>query len=243
MRRIFGLSQHDPIGQVRAVFGTIASKISAGLKVSGLGVLIITGLPVVTLSGCGVFESGERSFPERPQQKRRGGGGTIFGGDDDDDGGLVIFGDGGIFGGSSRDGNTDATAVPGETNESGGFLSGVFGGGNSASGAPRLGVNSYLWRASLDTVSFMPLKSADPFGGVIITDWYADPKTPGERFKLTVYILDTTLRADGVRVTAFRQTADGRGGWNDSSVNQRIAPSLENAILLRARELRIATGG
>ena len=116
-------------------------------------------------------------------------------------------------------------------------------GGSSKSSGPKLGVNSYLWRASLDTISFMPLKSADPFGGVIITDWYADPKTPGERFKLTVYILDTNLRADGVRVTAFRQTANGRGGWSDAAVNPRIAPSLENAILLRARELRIGTGG
>src|SRR5579862_8835017 len=79
-------------------------------------------------------------------------------------------------------------------------------------GKMTLGVNSYLWRATLDTLSFMPLVSADPFGGVIITDWYEDPKTPGERFKVNALILDKSLRADGVRITVFKQFSDKRSG-------------------------------
>lgn len=103
-----------------------------------------------------------------------------------------------------------------------------------------IGVNSFLWRASLDTISFMPLVSADPFGGVIITDWHAPPETTNERFKVTLYILGRDLRADGVRAAVFRQTRDGAAGWVDASVAANTARDLENAILTRARELRIA---
>ena len=104
-----------------------------------------------------------------------------------------------------------------------------------------LGVNGFLWRASLDTLSFLPLASADPFGGVIITDWYSPPESPNERFKVTTYILGRQLRSDGVRVAVFRQElADGRG-WVDSQVESATGPKLEGAILSRARELRIAS--
>lgn len=119
----------------------------------------------------------------------------------------------------------------------------LFGGGSDAEqGGAGIGVNSFLWRASLDTISFMPLASADPFGGVIITDWYQDPKAQGERFKVTVYILDRRLRADGVKVAVFRQNkpADGND-WVDTPVNAATATQIENAILVRARQLRINT--
>jgi hypothetical protein len=105
-------------------------------------------------------------------------------------------------------------------------------------GGGGIGVNSFLWRATLDTVSFMPLASADPFGGVIITDWYSPPESPGERFKMTVFILDRQLRADGLKVSVFRQQASGRGDWQDVAVAQETATDLENAILTRARQLR-----
>lgn len=105
-----------------------------------------------------------------------------------------------------------------------------------------IGVNSFLWRASLDTVSFMPLASADPFGGVIITDWYSPPQSPEERFKINVYILGRTLRADGVRAAVFRQRQGG-SGWVDAPVSSATATELENAILTRARQLRIAQIG
>ena len=108
-------------------------------------------------------------------------------------------------------------------------------------GGGGIGVNGFLWRASLDTVAFMPVNSADPFGGVIITDWYAMPDTPQERFKMNVYILDRTLRADGVRVAVFRQVQDGNGGWADASVPDGANGKIEDAILTRARQLRFDT--
>lgn len=119
----------------------------------------------------------------------------------------------------------------------------ILGGGSEEAGAPGggIGVNSFLWRASLDTISFMPLSSADPFGGVIITDWYAPPETPDERFKMTVYILDRTLRADGLRVAVFRQERVSEGQWIDREINPGTAVSLENRILERARQLRTAS--
>jgi len=100
-----------------------------------------------------------------------------------------------------------------------------------------LGVNAFLWRGALDTLSFMPLASADPFGGVIITDWYAPPTAAGERFKATAYILGRQLRADGVRVTIFRQVRDG-GQWVDTPVSPGTVSDIENKVLARARELR-----
>jgi len=105
-------------------------------------------------------------------------------------------------------------------------------------GGSGLGVNSFLWRSTLDTLSFMPLASADPFGGVIITDWYEDPKNPGERFKVNALILDKTLRADGVKVTVFKQKLD-RGTWRDQKVDDKMQLSLEDTILTRARQLRV----
>ena len=101
-----------------------------------------------------------------------------------------------------------------------------------------IGVNGYLWRASLDTLAFMPLASADPYGGVILTDWYVNPEKPDERFKCTVYILDTRLRADGLNVTVFKQHQDAAGGWVDVSASDQTASDIENAILTRARQLR-----
>ena len=104
-----------------------------------------------------------------------------------------------------------------------------------------LGVNAFLWRATLDTVSVWPVTSADPYGGVIITDWYAPPQTPSERFKLNVYIIDRALRADGVRVAVFRQVRGANGDWQDASVQQETATKLEDAILMRARQMRNQT--
>ena len=103
-----------------------------------------------------------------------------------------------------------------------------------------IGVNSYLWRATLDTLAFMPLASADPFGGVVITDWYVNPEKTDERFKTTVYILDTRLRADGLNVTVFKQTKDAAGNWVDAPVASQTDVDIENAILTRARQLRLS---
>ena len=104
--------------------------------------------------------------------------------------------------------------------------------------AGAIGVNSYLWRATLDTLAFMPLQSADPYGGVVITDWYINPEKPAERFKATVYILDSRLRADGLTVTIFKQISDGVGGWTPAPTADQTSTDIENAILTRARQLR-----
>jgi len=119
----------------------------------------------------------------------------------------------------------------------GGLPTGDQGGAGSG-----IAVNSYLWRASLDTIAFMPLSSADPFGGVIITDWYSPPESPNERFKVNVYILDRQLRADGVRAAVFRQRMTDGGQWAEAPVDKTTTIELENAILTRARQLRVAQG-
>lgn len=127
-----------------------------------------------------------------------------------------------------------------------GFMGlGLFGTGrdkDEETGSVRAGVavNRYLWRASLDTISFMPMAAVDPFGGVIITDWYANPNVPNERFKMTVYVLDPVLRADGVKVSVFRQLKKG-SDWIDAPTNPATAAQLENAILTRARQLKVET--
>ncbi len=125
--------------------------------------------------------------------------------------------------------------------DSGGISLGNTPNSRGGSGGPGIGVNAYLWRATLDTMSVWPIASADPFGGVIITDWYAPPATPNERFKMNIYILDRALRADGVRVSVFRQVKNTSGGWQDSSVQATTATKLENAILMRARQFRNRT--
>lgn len=132
--------------------------------------------------------------------------------------GSVLGGDGGLSIFSGLGGNKDKD-----------------GGGGSNS----LAINSFLWRASLDTVSFMPLSSADPFGGVILTDWYTTPETPNERFKLNVFILSKDLRSDGVSVKVFSQNYYG-GTWRDDVTAAETGRKIEDAILTRARQLRVS---
>ena len=107
----------------------------------------------------------------------------------------------------------------------------------AAAAGTGLSVNAYLWRAALDTLSFMPLASADPFGGTIITDWYSPPAAGGERFRAQAYVMGRQLRSDGVRVQIFRQTVE-RGQWVDSPVSAATNSEMEDKVLARARELR-----
>ncbi len=102
-------------------------------------------------------------------------------------------------------------------------------------------VNGYLWRASLDTVSFMPLASADAYGGVLITEWYAPPETPAERFKVNIFVTGPQLRPDALRAVVFRQTRDATGAWLDAAVDPSTARGLEDTVLTRARQLRAET--
>ena len=121
----------------------------------------------------------------------------------------------------------------------------IFGGGKEdedGDGAG-LGVNSFLWRAALETLSFMPMSGTpDPFGGTIVTDWYEDPNAPGERFKINTYILSEQLRSDAVSVAVFKQRKED-GEWRDEKVSESTSRDIENAILTKARELRIKQTG
>jgi hypothetical protein len=109
----------------------------------------------------------------------------------------------------------------------------------AASKVTTIGVNAYLWRASLDTLSFMPLLQTDSNGGVIVTDWYVNPNSPTERMKVTVLVLDQDLRADAIRVSALREVSQN-GQWIAAPVQAATVQKLEDIILTRARDLRRA---
>ena len=118
----------------------------------------------------------------------------------------------------------------------GGGMFGMFGSGDQKG----VGVNEFLWRASLDTLHFMPMESADPYAGVIKTNWYTAAQSPNQRLKVTVFILDTRLRTDALRVSVFQQNKDAAGNWADASVDPDTTTKIENLILTRARELKLA---
>ena len=178
---------------------------------------LVAGVLATALSGCG----GDPDSVKEIKTGTDGGRGKYdiysgVGGGKQEQGSL--FGPGGLFGSKpKKDGEGNGTGVA---------------------------VNAYLWRASLDTINFIPLVSADPFGGVIITDWYTPAEQPNERMKVQITILDRELRADGVRVAVFKQQTGAKGGgWVDAQVDPRTNIDIENAILTRARQLRIAQGG
>jgi Domain of unknown function (DUF3576) len=187
-----------------------------GLPKSTVFFAVLAGIATFGLAACG-----NNSDAVREDARRHGTSGDInrqlnqgLGGKSREEGSL--FGPGGLFGSKPKERDENGTGVA---------------------------VNAYLWRASLDTINFIPLVSADPFGGVIITDWYTPAETPNERMKVQVTILDRELRADGVRVSVFKQTTSPRGGnWVDAQVDPRTNIDIENAILTRARQLRIAGG-
>jgi hypothetical protein len=175
--------------------------------------VVMVGILSFGLSACGGSDATEtRSGQSGDRSKRDVRAG--LGGRTQEQG--TLFGPGGIFGSKAEKQIDTGTGVA---------------------------VNAYLWRASLDTINFIPLVSADPFGGVIITDWYTPVETPNERMKVQVTILDRELRADGVRVSVFKQQTSPKGGnWVDAQVDPRTQIDIENAILTRARQLRIAGG-
>ncbi|MEO1192704.1 MAG: DUF3576 domain-containing protein [Pseudomonadota bacterium] len=178
---------------------------------TALGRFSLVGL-LALLIGCGGYYGDDQTVYPSENNRRSGG---INNYDTQSD---TIFGEGGLT----------VLGIGNEPPPSAAQL-----GGNG------IGVNTYLWRASLDTVAFMPLSSADPFGGVIITDWYSPPDAPDERFKVNVYILARDLRSDGIRTSVFKQSRTD-GTWVDAPVDQQTALRFEDAILQRARELRVA---
>ena len=127
-------------------------------------------------------------------------------------------------------------------NDSGVF--GWFGSGGSVVEKKKGGVsvNAYLWRASLDALSFMPMEETDPFGGTIKTGWYTPAATPNERLRVAVFILDARLRADALRVSVFKEAKNSSGSWVDATVDPDTTTKLENLILDKARALKIQAG-
>ncbi|GBD57040.1 hypothetical protein NBRC103581_01622 [Gluconobacter wancherniae NBRC 103581] len=121
-------------------------------------------------------------------------------------------------------------------------LIGVDRGAEGGNDQLRGGVNAYLWRGAIDTLSFMPLASADAVGGVILTDWYQPPATQNERFKIAAYVLDRRLRSDALRVSVFRQVRQD-GEWQDTPVAATTTSDITTRILARARQLRAENGG
>ena len=115
----------------------------------------------------------------------------------------------------------------------------VFGNKDSAGAGGGISVNTYLWKASLDTLSFMPLISADPFGGVIITDWYSASETSKEKFKIVAYILGKSLRVDGIKVSVFKKSKNENSEWIDTKSNKMLQSKVEDAILTKARKYKI----
>jgi len=120
-----------------------------------------------------------------------------------------------------------------------GGIAGALRGDSSDDNGATIGVNAYLWRASLDTISFMPIEKADPFGGTIFTDWYVSSEMPNERLKLNVFILNKELRSDAIRVRLFQQVKKN-GKWVDTESSAETVRKLEDAVLIRARQLRVA---
>ena len=171
--------------------------------------LLVALAAVAALGACG--DSNEVRNVGRDEYTSQSGRDRVRGRLTGQDDGLVLFG-------TSRSSRSDD-------------------GGGSGGGGAGLGVNAYLWRATLDTLSFMPLASADPFGGVIITDWYSPPGTSTERFKATAYVMGRQLRSDGVRISVFRQVRQGNN-WSDALVTPATSAELEDRVLARARELR-----
>ncbi len=173
--------------------------------------LLFSSLALLGLAACGPAETDEFTVYDPKEQRYRERTGTFTGTD-----GITIFGSG----------NRKASLEQG--------------GGDGGSGGG-VGVNAYLWRGALETLNFMPLASADPFGGLIITDWYQPASIPDERLKVHVLILDRSLRADAVQVSVFRQGRSDRGEWLEQPVDPQTAVDLEDKILTKARELRIAS--
>lgn len=112
-------------------------------------------------------------------------------------------------------------------------------GGSTVEGGS-LPVNKFLWQAALDTLSFMPLNSTDPFTGVIATDWSSAPASPNERFKVTVYVVNPELAASALKVAVFREARGADGSWLPSAVSPDTPRQIEDAILTRARQIKIA---
>ncbi|MAS86675.1 MAG: hypothetical protein CMH30_01650 [Micavibrio sp.] len=172
----------------------------------------IIALFILSLTACSVLPKGEAKYPNQNREQQADQGSAYKDNE-------TIFGEGGF--GSVLMGKTD---------------------GDTADADNVLNINAFLWRASLETINFMPISQADPFGGVILTDWYSAAQTPNQRYKLNILITDKQLRASGVKVSMFKeQRASENAKWESVTVAKEDTRKIEDAILARAREMRIAS--
>lgn len=172
----------------------------------------IIALFILSLTACSVLPKGEAKYPAENREEHADQG-KLY---DDHE---TIFGEGGF--GSVLMGKTD---------------------GDTADADNVLNINAFLWRASLETINFMPIAQTDPFGGVILTDWYSASATPNQRYKLNILITDKQLRASGVKVSMFKEErASETAKWESVTVAKEDTRKIEDAILARAREMRIAS--
>ena len=101
-------------------------------------------------------------------------------------------------------------------------------------------INPYLWKASLETINFMPLSSADPFAGLIITDWYSQNNT-NERCKINIFIKGVELKTSNLKVNSFCQTLSDTNNWVSNETDIKVNAQIENAILNKAKKLKLST--
>ena len=101
-------------------------------------------------------------------------------------------------------------------------------------------INPYLWKASLETINFMPLSSADPFAGLIITDWYSQNNT-NERCKINIFIRGVELKTSNLKVNSFCQTLSDTNNWVSNETDIQVNAQIENAILNKAKKLKLST--
>ena len=140
-----------------------------------------------------------------------------------------------------RDAQTRLQSGGGMLGNKGLSIDGILGGKkerNFTSSAISMPVNVFLWRGALETVDFMPLASADPVGGTIITDWYSTGENINERCKLNIFINGTTLTTENLRVTSFCQEFKNQT-WINKTINKDNNIKIENAILNKAKKLRL----
>ena len=131
--------------------------------------------------------------------------------------------------------------------QSGGGLFGKKGGldllnqnNQTASIGVGMPINPYLWKASLETINFMPLSSADPFAGLIITDWYSKNNT-NERCKINIFIKGVELKTSNLKVNSFCQTLSDKNNWVSNETDIKVNAQIENAILNKAKKLKLST--
>ena len=140
-----------------------------------------------------------------------------------------------------RDAETRLQSGGGLLGKGGLSIGNILGSGEkeeSAQASIAMSVNVFLWRGALETISFMPLNSADQIGGTIITDWYSTPGNDNERCKLNIFITGKNLKTENLKVTSFCQEFKNQM-WINKKIDNKNNIKIENAILNKAKKLRI----